>query len=121
MGFLPIFLYIGGFLFLFIIVVANSFKSKKEQYRHDVKNLVALLDELYPQSGTAPLEKGNLKEVEKYLQSLKLNTDKGRSTELDHRIMPYLAQAKMHLHWYNKMVRTKPYSFVATMLGYKPI
>src|SRR5690606_39463823 len=29
------------------------------------------------------------------------------------KIRPSLSQAKLHLHWYNEMIKTKPYSFVA--------
>jgi hypothetical protein len=122
MGYIPIFLYLAGFVFLFVIVVANSFKSKKLQYLNSFEKLVVELQKFSHSTEQAvPFEKHRLEEVEKYYLSLKANAGQESLAILNQRIKPCLAQAKLYLYWYNKMVQTRPYSFVAKIIGHSPI
>ena len=123
MGFIPIFLYLASFIFLFVMVVFNSIKNKKKLYNKAFENLVARLKEMegYPQGQEIPLEELSLEEVEKYYWSLKSRSDIRKQEILNQKIKPSLSQAKLHLYWYNNLIKTKPYSFVAKITGYSPI
>jgi hypothetical protein len=123
MGFIPIFLYLGGFIFLFMMVVANNLKNKRLLYQKSFGQLVSNLRELDEDltMQTTPLEKLKLGEVERYYQSLKINANEERLAFLKQKVKPTLAQTKLHLYWYNKLIKAKPYNFVAKIMGYSPI
>ncbi|MEX2595164.1 MAG: hypothetical protein WD426_20535 [Anditalea sp.] len=123
MGFIPIFLYLGGFIFLFVLVVANNFKSKKLQYLKSFDKLIFHLNNLNPNppEQAVHFKEWKLEEVEKYYLSLKAKADTERLALLDQTVKPYLTQAKLHLYWYNKMIRIKPYSFIAKITGHSLI
>ena len=123
MGFIPIFLYLGSFIFLFILVVANNIKNKRILYQKSFDLLVANLKEFGEPAmvnGQA-LENLNLMQVEGYYQSLKANGNKDLLSLLNKQIKPNLAQAKINRYWYNKLIKQKPYYFVAKLIGYSPI
>src|SRR5690606_7988591 len=109
MGYFPIFLYLAGFLLLFIMVVSNHFVIKKKQYLRSLEELVARLQELNG-SGTFFVEPGSLEEVERHYQSLKVDADQERLSYLNRTVKPLLAKTKLQLYWYNKLILTKPYS-----------
>lgn len=93
------------------------------QYLKAFDQLVLHLKDLNQDSPeqSAHIEKWKLEEVEKYYFSLKTNADTQRLALLDQKAKPYLIQTKRYLYWYNKMIMTKPYSFVAKIMGYSPI
>src|SRR5690554_4847414 len=113
MGFIPIFLYVASFIFLFIMVVSNSIKNKKKNYYRALENLVDHLKQVEEnlQGQELPLEELSLAEVEKYYWSLKTGSDIQKQEIFNQNIKPSLSQAKLHLYWYNNMIKTKPYSF----------
>lgn len=123
MGFIPIFLYLASFIFLFVMVVFNSIKNKKRLYLKAVENLVASLKEVEDgvQGKEILLEELSLPEIENYYWSLKSRSDSRNQEILNKKIKPSLSQAKLHLYWYNNLIKTRPYSFVAKMMGYSPI
>lgn len=123
MGFIPIFLYLSAAVFLFGLVVASNLKNKKMAYQQSFDRLMSHIKDLSEKTPeqTAPLEEWKLDEVEKYYISQKKKADKEKSALLDQKVKPYLAQTKRYLYWYNNMIKTKPYSFVASILGYSPI
>lgn len=123
MGFIPIFLYLGSFIFLFILVVANNIKNKRILYQNSLDLLVSNLKELEDPSvvNKLGLENLNLMQLEGFYQSLKANGNKDLIRHLDKKIKPNLAQAKLNRYWYNKLIKQKPYYFVARLLGYSPI
>ena len=123
MGFIPIFLYLGSFIFLFILVVANHIKNKRILYQKSLDLLVSNLKEFGdPSAGIEPgLENLNLIQLEGYYQSLKAKGDGDLIKHLKEKVKPILAQAKLNRYWYNKLIKQKPYYFVARLIGYSPI
>jgi len=121
MGFFPIFLYLAGFLLLFMMEVANNFRNKKNLYQKSLDPLIAQLKVLNGNSDNFFLKDHSLEEVENHYQSLKINANKSRLEYLNQTVKPTLAKTKLYLYWYNKLIRTKPYSFVARVMGYPSI
>lgn len=123
MGYLPIFLYLASFIFLFVLVINNSLKSKKSRYYQSLDTLIDRLKSLEkkaPANQTA-LENKDLEEIEQYYYALKSTADPDLLNRLNGTIKPDLARAKMQLYWYNNLVRQRPYSFVAKIMGHHPI
>lgn len=123
MGYIPIFLYLGSFIFLFILVVANNIKNKRNLYQDSVDLLVSKLREFgYPsEAGEYGLGNLNLVQLEEFYQSLKANGNKDIIRDLNLHVKPNLAQAKINRYWYNKLIQQKPYYYVARLIGYSPI
>jgi len=109
MGFIPIFLTLGGFIFLFIIVVSTSIKNKKKEFDMSFERLRASLDI----REDLEANRANLTRLEnQYLQK----------NEEDRKILKAeLSQTKLYLFQYNRLLKKKPYSFVATLTGNQPI
>ena len=105
MGFIPIFLTLGGFVMLFIFVVDNSIKNKRKTFEDKffmLKDLLAVTDQM-------PANRPNLVLLEqKYLE---------HDVETRKSFKPVLSEAKLHLYQYNRLVSQKPYSFVAKITG----
>jgi len=109
MGFIPIFLTLGGFIFLFIIVVSTSIKNKKKDFEASFEALKSSLNV----SEELRADRENLT----YLENLYLQKDK----EAGKNIKAFLSQTKLHLFQYNRLLGKKPYSFVGTLIGYHSI
>jgi len=122
MGYLPIFLYLASFIFLFVLVINNSLKSKKSQYYRALGTLVEQLEVIdKKETGKQPVLNKDLGEIEKHYHALKSSADTDFLDRLNGTIKPGLARAKMQLYWYNNLVRKRPYSFVAKIMGHHPI
>lgn len=109
MGFIPIFVTLGGFVFLFIMVVSSSIKNKKLQFNQSFDLLKAQLSINEDLAAT----KDNLYTLEKLYKEKKQNEATQSKAAL--------AQAKLHLFQYNNILKKKPYSFVANLTGHQPI
>ena len=110
MGFIPILLTFGGFVFLFALVVNQSIKAKKEQYKTALSQLAETLH----------LEKKdqnfNMGEIEVEIKKAKdLDPQKIKTAKI------LLGKAKLLRHQHNELIITKPYSFVAKSFGYHAI
>jgi hypothetical protein len=123
MGYIPIFLYLGSFIFLFILVVANNIKNKRILYQNSLDLLVLNLKEVSGPSMAVKLglENLNLIQLEGIYHSLKAKGDKELIKHLDQNVKPSLAQARLNRYWYNKLIKQKPYYYVARLIGYSPI
>lgn len=109
MGFIPIFVTLGGFIFLFIIVVSTSIKNKKKDFETSFDQFKASLDN----REDLQANRENLSLLEK--QYLEKN-------ESDRKLLKAeLSQTKLYLFQYNRLLKKKPYSFVATLTGHQPI
>ncbi|WP_186756305.1 hypothetical protein [Echinicola salinicaeni] len=110
MGFIPILLTFGGFVFLFALVVTQSIKAKKEQYKTALLQLAGLLKlEVTDQDL-------KIEEVEAEIKKTNsLDEQENKSVKI------LLGKAKLLRHQYNELIITKPYSFVAKSLGYHAI
>lgn len=123
MGYIPIFLYLGSFLFLFVLVVNNSIKSKKKQYQESLGKLLDVLKEngkAFPEMASTTLP-SNLEGAEKYYASLKETAGEEKTTLLRQRVRPLLGRVRQQQYWYNNTIKTKPYSFVAGLFGHSPM
>lgn len=126
MGYLPIFLYLFSFIFLFALVVVNNIKNKKSQYRKAADDLVTGL-KAYSKSLSGgkgiPPELSDLQDAEQYYLSLRSVSDQSDHINADRlkELGLLLRRTKLQQHWYNDMVTTKPYSFVARLFGHQPI
>lgn len=125
MGYLPIFLYLASFIFLFLLVVNNSIKNKKKQYQTLLEELSARLKTYSGRfaGGGILAEGATLEEIEQQYYLLKSNTDQSdreTSTHLN-QIKLTLGRVKQQQYWYNDMINTKPYSFVARLFGHKSL
>lgn len=109
MGFIPIFLTLAGFIFLFFIVVSTSIKNKKNDFANSFDKLKASL--------TINEDLKANRENLTYLENLYL-----QNKEVDRQaIKAELSQTKLYLFQYNRLLKKKPYSFVATLTGHQPI
>lgn len=109
MGFIPIFLTLGGFIFLFIIVVSTSIKNKKKEFEKSFDSLKESLGI----KNYLNADRENLS----YLEGLHLHKmEAERQTS-----KVALSQTKLYLFQYNRLLKKKPYSFVATLTGHQPI
>ncbi len=119
MGYFPIFLYLAGFLLLFIMVVSNHLVNKKKQYLRSLEELAVRLQELHSKTNfTTP---NSLAEAERYYQSLKASADNELLNYINQSVKPLITKARLQLHWYNKLIMTRPYSFVARITGHSAI
>jgi hypothetical protein len=105
MGFIPIFLTLGGFIMLFIIVVETSMKNKLKAFEEKFNQLKVSLSIQEPLDAT----KANLV----HLESVYLKKDPTIRQESK----ASLAKAKLYLYQYNRLLMQKPYSFVARLTG----
>jgi len=109
MGFIPIFITLGGFIFLFIIVVSTSIKNKKRDFEASFENLKGSLHV----TENLRADRENLNYLETiYLQKKEETGEISKSA---------LSQAKLHLFQYNRLLGKRPYSFVATIIGHHTI
>lgn len=109
MGFIPIFLTLGGFIFLFIIVVSTSIKNKKKDFEMSFEQLKGSLHV----NENLRADRENLN----YLENLYLQKKEAGKTEAK----TALSQSKLHLFQYNRLLGKRPYSFVAMLIGYQAI
>src|SRR5690606_35334250 len=109
MGYIPIFLYLGSFVFLFVMVVNNRTKSKKKQYQQSLDNLVDVLKyngRHFPEVGSTALPT-NLEEAERYYAALKEMADEENQRLIYERVRPVLGRTRQQQYWYNNMIKTK--------------
>lgn len=118
MGFIPIFLTLGGFVFLFVMVVHQNFKQKKQLFESELKNISSTIRRI-PKTGNADYHLAkmiNIKEAERLLQSLSEEEKAGDVQKQTIDIRQKLGEVKRLRYNYNKLIKTKPYSFVATLM-----
>jgi hypothetical protein len=124
MGYLPIFLYLASFIFLFLLVVNNSIKNKKKQYHTALEDLVTKMKGHATKASGRPIAvDATLEEVELQYQTLKSSADPSDREGMAHlnQIKLTLGRVRQQQYWYNNMVKTKPYSFVAKLFGHKSL
>ncbi|MDO9550897.1 hypothetical protein [Rhodonellum sp.] len=122
MGFIPIFITLGGAVMLFMMVVNMTLKTKKNQ----VLNLQAkVLEELQKigEQGKMdlkldPNDTTALKAV--YIQ-VKNNLGEKDKAIFEKEIKKPFQTAKLIKSQYNELLKRKPYSIVAKLLGYNAI
>ncbi|AFL85878.1 hypothetical protein Belba_3375 [Belliella baltica DSM 15883] len=118
MGFIPIFITLGGSVLLFILVVSQGIKSKRSQFSQ------------FCQLTWKGLEKYNLEKKDgkkgfeelrkKFLEAKsKLNTED--LLQFDIEVRKPFQQAKIIQSQHNLFIAKKPYSFIAKLMGFQAI
>ncbi|MCC5936273.1 MAG: hypothetical protein JJU34_03220 [Lunatimonas sp.] len=114
MGFVPIFITLGGFVSLFALLVHYNMGVKKKRYLAILADLHVLLGH----SPTTPLPL-DLKALEGHYQRMRVGTAI-RSEDLE-KVRLLLQDAKRERHNYMQLIQTKPYAFVAKLFGHRAI
>ncbi|SNS21927.1 hypothetical protein SAMN06295967_105157 [Belliella buryatensis] len=117
MGFIPIFLTLGGATMLFMMVVRQSFVNKKQQFDSLLESVVVGLSKI---SGK-PACNADLASIQASIQEVKTKLNTANLTEYDTFVKSPLNQAKLIRLQHNQLITKKPYSFVAKIFGYKAI
>jgi|TARA_R110002096_G_scaffold254398_1_gene447662 hypothetical protein len=120
MGFIPIFITLGGFVFLFMMVVNHNLKQKKQLFETELTQFSSTIKSLFKSSnGNEHISVvKSIKEAEALYHALKSN-EKTHSEAV--KAQKKLGEIRMLRHNYNKLIKTKPYSFVATLMGHHSI
>ncbi|KEO72371.1 hypothetical protein [Anditalea andensis] len=109
MGFIPIFLTLGGFVFLFTIVVSTSIKNKRKAFDMSFDKLKESLS----------LKEDMIASRESLVRLENEYLSKKEADRIPSKVA--LSQTKLYLFQYNRLLKKRPYSFVASLIGYHPI
>ncbi len=115
MGFIPIFITLGGFVFLFVMVVHQHFKRKNRAFFKLLNDLHQLLYSGKNPDSPAP----SLKSLEHHYQVMRQSGQ--APVELLDQASYLIKEAKLLRHQYHELLHTKPYSFVAQVMGHSAI
>jgi hypothetical protein len=119
MGFIPIFITLAGFVFLFVMLVNQNLNSKRKAYFLNVEVLKKMVVNAYP---TVPITgKIELKRLEQKYREAKKQEMSKKGDELDKQIDAQLAACKMARFQYQQLKDTKPYYFAAKLFGHRDI
>lgn len=119
MGFIPIFITLGGFVFLFVMLVNYNLNSKKKTYFNQLESLKKKLKETYPAIPVG--DNLQLKALE--LRFREINNQATPTIDLaaKAKINSQFAACKMARFQYQQLRETKPYFFVASIFGHAAI
>lgn len=122
MGFIPIILTLSAAITLFILAVHNALKSKKSQAIRAQEAFRMGLNKLnYQPEFTLGFERENLGLMEKAYMAIKSEIKPENKEPFDMQVRnPYQA-FRVTISQYNKLIKKKPYSFVAIITGHQPI
>jgi hypothetical protein len=111
MGFIPIFITLGGAIMLFFLTVKKTLQRKIDLQKELVAKIKALDNEL-------DLVIGNTQEPEELQKLVKAQNPKlpTERTALD-----LIREMKINRHQYNLLIKKAPYNWIATISGYHPI
>lgn len=119
MGFIPIFISLGGFVFLFAMLVNYNLNNKKKSYFNRLESLRKLVSESYP---TIPMgDLVELKALEQQFREKKKRSQSSNESSADTKIDSQIAACKMARFQYQQLKETKPYYFVAKVFGHADI
>ncbi len=111
MGFIPIFLTLGGAILLFFLTVKNTLQRKVNLQ----KELLFKLKSLNPEVGLIIAEEQRPEELIKLLKPKDLKKSLGtKASDL-------LREMKINRHQYNQLIKKAPYNWVAKISGFQPI
>lgn len=111
MGFIPIFLTLGGACLLFFLTVRNTFQRK-----------IALEKELFFNLGEKlPELNGKSEELTSSEQILKQISGLELSPKTKKEVLELLRDMKVNRSQYNKLIKKAPYNWVAKISGFRPI
>ncbi|SDD10600.1 hypothetical protein SAMN04488104_10156 [Algoriphagus faecimaris] len=111
MGFIPLFLTVGGACLLFFLTVKNSLQKRLNLQRELIANLSLAL----PQLG---LIAGELADPEVIQEKIKETELKKSQKEESNKVIRELKINKLQ---YNKLIKKAPYNWVAKLAGFQAI
>jgi hypothetical protein len=122
MGYLPIIITLSGFIGLFFLVVNQSPIAKK-------KAILEILQSLYDGLGKTDsnlqnptdLQADTLQRIDGEYLRAKATLNGNTQTPFEKEIRPIYQSLKVTIAQYNKLIDKKPYSFVAKLMGHKPL
>ncbi|SMD44199.1 hypothetical protein SAMN00777080_2817 [Aquiflexum balticum DSM 16537] len=122
MGYIPLILILAAVVVLFIMVVHTSIQSKKKSMLQFQDFLLNGLEKFGNKTKTAPeLNKETLKIIETEYKKTKAAIASESLKEFESLTKTPYQSLKLTIAQYNKLIRQKPYSFVASLMGHKPI
>ena len=111
MGFIPLFLTVGGACLLFFLTVKNTMQ-RKLNLQHD------LLSNLSLENPKIGLILGEIVDPDIVLESLKkLNSE----NTVSKKSMDTIKQLKINKYQYNALIKKAPYNWIAKIAGFQPI
>jgi hypothetical protein len=119
MGFIPIILTLSAAIILFIMAVNNSLKIKKTQIQGIQSEMIKGFSEFDSDLNISSLTNWD-KVKEKYME-LKKKHESGELSGFDETLKKPFQQAKILKSQYNGLISKKPYSFVAKLMGHRPL
>ena len=111
MGYIPLFITMGGACLLFFFTVKNSMQRKLNLQR----DLLAKLGLDHPEIG---LVQGELLDPDEVLQRLKSQRGEQRVSK---KSLEIIRQLKVNRFQYNTLIKTAPYNWVARLSNHQTI
>jgi len=122
MGFIPIFITLGGFVFLFVMLVHQNLKQKKNKIRHELSLISSELNSISNQINKVSGQKVySIEEAITTLQKIGGMSNSVEFQSLASGIRQKLGELKRLRFEHNKLIETKPYSFAAKITGHQPL
>lgn len=118
MGFIPIFITLGGSVMLFILVVHQGIKSKRSQFFYFCQ---ATSDGIQSINSENKKSKYDFEELKNKYQDTKSKLKNNQLKFFNDQVRKPYQQAKLIQSQHNKFIAKKPYSFVARLLGIQAI
>lgn len=111
MGFIPLFLTVGGACLLFFLTVKNTMQRKLNLQRE----LLSKLSLSHPELG---LLLGEIADPESVLENLKKSNPQNKVSKKSFEL---IRQMKINKHQYNTLIKKAPYNWVAKLSGFQAI
>jgi len=111
MGFIPIFLTLGGAILLFFLTVKNTLQRKANLQ----KELLFKLKSLNPELGLVLESAQELEELSGLLKKQEL------TKSLASKASDLIREMKINRHQYNQLIQKAPYNWVAKISGFQSI
>ncbi|HSF55595.1 MAG TPA: hypothetical protein VLA71_17700 [Algoriphagus sp.] len=111
MGFIPLFLTVGGACLLFFLTVKNTMQRKLNVQRE----LLSKLGLDHPELG---LILGEITDPDVVLESMK---SLGSEKKISKKSLEIIRQLKINKYQYNKLIKKAPYNWVAKISGFQTI
>jgi hypothetical protein len=111
MGFIPLFLTVGGACLLFFLAVKNTMQRKLNVQRE----LLSKLGLDHPELG---LILGEITDPDVVLESMK---SLGSEKKISKKSLEIIRQLKINKYQYNKLIKKAPYNWVAKISGFQTI
>ncbi|SHN00150.1 hypothetical protein SAMN04488057_105145 [Cyclobacterium lianum] len=120
MGFIPIFISLGGFVFLFIILVHYNLSQKKKTIQAGLAEIFQVLDQLSHNEQKVEGE-SDLDWAEERFAAIRQSPQAANSSDTIALAGRKIRQMKQLRREHNQLLKSKPYSFAARLTGHRLI